>query len=537
MQSITDFIQFKVEENWTPAVAAAIASGCDWLHFPAGVYHFYPEGTESRYCYFTNNDEGVKRIVFHVEDRDGFSLTGDNAEFIFHGRLVPFRFFNVKNLTMSGIAIDFAQHPVVNGKVLECSEESVTLQFPADLKYWIIDGKICFINDDFRFMRKLMEWQVYDTERMEMAVGRRTGTISIEAEELRPGVVRMKATNGLPQVGDMLIFKPEPRLTPSIVLDDCSDVQLTDLSIYCAGGMGFVAQNSFDVTLKRVIVDVRPGSERLISASDDGVHFANCGGKITITDCRFAHQWDDAINIHGVYRTYVEHYNHFLRADHFQQMGIPFAKDGERLDIGGKIYTLSSIRHLTKQVAAIETVEPFPGDLPPGTAVLNQDRQPDVEITNCVITSNKPRGILVSSGGKVVIRNNEFHTPGGAVFISGDCNYWFEAGPVKDVLITENFFDNCLYQGYCFSTRAVVELRPFTKSLAPGEFYHRNVRIINNRFRDNHGMMLRAKDTDQLVFKGNRWEFDDTYSFQQPGEHCILENCGHCEIEPPVTDK
>ena len=211
-------------------------------------------------------------------------------------------------------------------------------------------------------------------------------------------------------------------------------------------------------------------------------------------------------------------------------MGIPFAEAGERLQIDGKLYTITRIDHQTKQVDAFTTAEPLPDDLPPGTPILNYNRQPDVEIINCVFRSNKPRGVLATSGGKVVIRNNVFHTAGGAIFFSGDSIFWFESGPVRDVLITENFFDNCFYQGYCTSTRAVIELNPFTSFLREGEYYHRNVKIINNIFRDNHGLMLRARDTDELEFSGNHWEFDDTYSAQVPGKHCILENCGQCKI-------
>ncbi len=525
MRNITDFAGLKTGDNWTPAVVNAIASGVDGLHFPAGVYHFYPEGAEVRYCFFTNNEEGMKRLIFHVENREQFTLTGKNAEFIFHGRVVPFRFCNVNNLTFSGVTMDFDRHPVVNGEVVECDEKSVTLKFPENRPYWIIGGRICFIDDEFKFMHTHMPWQVYDTVRMEMAEGRSSGRLGLEAEELRPGIVRIKSLTGLPRKGDTLVFKPEARLTPGIVLDSCRNVSLQELSIYCAGGMGIVAQNSFDIALENIIIDVRPDSDRLISVSDDGAHFANCGGKITIRNCRFEHQWDDAVNIHGVYRTYHKFYTHLLRADHYQQMGIPFAEAGERLQIGEAVYTIDRIDRQTKQVDTFTTVEPFPDDLPAGTPVLNYDRQPEVEIRNCVFRSNKPRGVLVTSGGKVVIRNNEFHTAGGAIFISGDSTFWFESGPVRDVLITENLFDNCLYQGYCNSTRAVVELNPFTSDVHEVKYYHRNVRIKNNVFLDNHGLMLRAKDTDELEFADNRWEFNNTYSAQKPGEHCILENC------------
>ena len=93
MKNILEYSYCRNGENWTPAVAEALRSHADGLFFPSGVYHFYPEGTETRYLCITNNDEGLKKQVFRVENRDGFTLRGDHAELVFHGRVLPFWHF------------------------------------------------------------------------------------------------------------------------------------------------------------------------------------------------------------------------------------------------------------------------------------------------------------------------------------------------------------------------------------------------------------------------------------------------------------
>ncbi len=528
-KNIQDFSSFKSGENWTPAVAEALRSEKEGIFFPEGAYHFYPEGAETRYVYVTNNDEGLKKLIFHVEDRDGFTLEGDHAEFIFHGRVVPFRFFRVLNLRLSGITIDFAIPSMVEADVESCDDSSITLRFPKERPYWILDGKICFINDDFKFMKDSFPWEVFDTVRRERMEGRESGLVDITVQEIAPGLVRFPNRYGKAFPGERIVMKPEARLTPGIVLDACRQVAIRDLTIHSASGMGVVAQNSFDIALEQVRVGGRPGSGRSVSVSDDAVHFANCGGRIVLRNCCFENQWDDAVNIHGVYRSYIPRENkvHFLRAGHYQQFGVPFAEVGEHLLIDGRCYTVSFLED-GKQYAWFDTAEPIPEDTPFAAPVLNLDRQPDVLIRDCVFRGNQPRGVLCSSGGHAVIENNVFHTPGAAIYVAGDSSYWFEAGPVNDMLIRNNLFDNCFYLGCSGAAQAVIAFHPSMDML--DSFYHRHIRILDNEFKDSHGRMLKASWTDDLVFAGNRWIKDDTYHSQKPGKAIELSNCGEITL-------
>ena len=65
MRSILDFSQYRKDDNWTPAVQQAIREKVDGLFFPAGEYHFCRSGAEVRYCFVTNNDEGLKNLIFN----------------------------------------------------------------------------------------------------------------------------------------------------------------------------------------------------------------------------------------------------------------------------------------------------------------------------------------------------------------------------------------------------------------------------------------------------------------------------------------
>lgn len=101
MTCITDFIH---GDNVSTAVAPALKEACAGdkvLFFPAGEYHFYPDGCFARYCFFSNNDEGMKTIAILLDGVDDFSLRGDNAKLIFHGRISPLCAFNCWSLYFS----------------------------------------------------------------------------------------------------------------------------------------------------------------------------------------------------------------------------------------------------------------------------------------------------------------------------------------------------------------------------------------------------------------------------------------------------
>ena len=60
------------------------------LSFPKGEYHFYPYFGIDKYCFISNNDEGLKRIIFPLFDFHDLVIEGQGSSFIFHGFVNPF---------------------------------------------------------------------------------------------------------------------------------------------------------------------------------------------------------------------------------------------------------------------------------------------------------------------------------------------------------------------------------------------------------------------------------------------------------------
>jgi hypothetical protein len=222
---------------------------------------------------------------------------------------------------------------------------------------------------------------------------------------------------------------------------------------------------------------------------------------------------DDPINVHGTAVKIIERRSdHTLlcRFMHPQSTGMEWAQLGDNVGM---------INHLNMQTVAYGTVvafhpldtrdflidfdKPVPEGIIAGDALENISWTPDVTIRYCFFGSNRARGLLVSTPGKVRIEDNIFESSGSAILIPGDANGWYESGAVKDVLIRHNkFLDPCLTSMYQFC-EAIISIDPEIPQLDSLAPFHRNIRIEDNEFHPFDYPVLYAKSVNGLVFKDN----------------------------------
>jgi hypothetical protein len=163
---------------------------------------------------------------------------------------------------------------------------------------------------------------------------------------------------------------------------------------------------------------------------------------------------------------------------------------------------IEEIIPMNPQHTSVKFSGKLPEDLQDGDCIANLSRTPQLEVKNCRISSNIPRGILCTTPQKINIAENYFHTPGAAIYISGDCNFWFESGAVSDVRIVNNEFDNCNYMPGTVG-RAVIDIYPEISCYAKNTCYHRNISIENNRFNTFEPALINADSVKNLNFSDN----------------------------------
>jgi hypothetical protein len=145
----------------------------------------------------------------------------------------------------------------------------------------------------------------------------------------------------------------------------------------------------------------------------------------------------------------------------------------------------------------------LPKGVETGQVIENITWTPEVSITNSRFEKTNTRGLLLTTRRKILIENNTFCRTGmHAILIADDASSWFESGPVKDVTIRNNTFEECGYNQT--PGNYIIAIAPENHELVPGFMVHRNIRIEENTFKIYDFPVLTARSTEAFIFKNNK---------------------------------
>ena len=529
------------------ALEDARQTGEQRLIFPTGEYHFWPNRAQERYLFVSNNDESLKRLIFVLDAMEDFEIDGQGSLFVFHGSLSPFFLNGAKNIRLSNFSIEWARSFHSEAHVLGVEGNAVDLHIPEQFPYQVEYERLVFTGEggDVYGIGNALEFDPMRRETAFQVTDNYTIRHWHRAQEIGPRAVRLEANwTTIPTPGNVLALMSGERFCPAVIISNSQQIELENVTLHHAGGMGTIAQCSRDLTLRDVRVTPRAGSGRLVSLTADATHFSCCEGKITLENCLFENQLDDAINIHGIYHQIVKQVSPReveVRLVHPQQLGVDIVAAGDMIDFVENetlgVYfqgIVAGVERLNRSCFRLRFDADLPTEIAPNHAVFNHRWNPEVSITNCTARGNRARGFLLNSSGKMRVQNNTFHTPGAAILIAGDANYWFESGPVNDVTIADNLFDNC---NFGLWGRAAIDIDPEIEPHRRARtVYHRNIRIENNTFRAFDPRLLRAHGVAGLVMKNNRLETTNDYPATAKNEEFFaVEGCPDADLESPIV--
>ena len=491
---------------WLDALNLAKLNNDLEIFFPKGTYHFYT-GTKLKHFFISNNDESVKNIVFYLNGMKNLKIYGDDAKFIFHGRLLPFVLEECTNISISGISIDFAMPFHFETTLLDTDGTSSLLRVPG---VWHIEnGKLVVFDDGLDVITNKMILNCYSKETGEIV---RPGGYHVPNKNLvcEKENELLRLPIGMDIEYPNLFLRHQARHTPGILIDRCLDTTIENVTIHHAEGMAIVGQNSRNICLDNI--KVIPNPTRDLSVTDDAVHLSECEGKIEIKNSTFLETLDDAINVHGMYRRLKKIGETVLmEACHFQQFGLWDGKDGDLLELV-KAETLQPYGQVrcksfspgTRQLYCLELEDDLPSEFENGDIVrIMRSSEMDVEIVNNVMANNMSRGILLSGAKRALIKDNKIHSPGNGIYISGDANYWFESGPVKNLEICGNTFDYC---AYLHKEAVPINIDPVILKKVSNFFYHGSIDIHNNIFKtQDSSLVLKANSAAKISFQNNEF--------------------------------
>lgn len=523
------------------------------LIFPEGTYYISSELATGKYLTITNHDNGYKNIAFDIDGFSGLEIIGSDTEFIFDGFILPFYLNNSENVSFKGFSVDWKVPFFIQGEVVRTSAEGgfYDLRIFTDGYDWTLSrsGKIDFPSSDP--YSSVGESLVFDKDGNKPIYGaklydlHRKGS-DVRAERTKDGNIRMyENLKNYPPVGSIVNFKGpngENRYSPAFHAIDSKNITFSDINIYHAPGMGILCEKSSDITLNNVNITVRKGSDRTVSTTADATHFCNCKGNVIIENCVFENMLDDGTNVHGTYvevAGIVDEKTVRIRMHHPQQRGFAFAGKGDEIyfliapsighDLIGRV---SSIKHINESYSDITFEKPMPTSLSIGDVLENKTWNTSLfRMNNCTIRNNRARNIVIKAPGKVEITNNTLSSMMASILVRNEMAFWYESGPVENLLIENNLFEDCVTAG---DNSAVITISP---RIGPGfncSHVDHNIRILNNTFKTFGSSLVKAEYVDGLIVNGNTYEKTTTYPQSDKNTETIeVKDCINVKIFPP----
>jgi hypothetical protein len=507
----------------------AVSRGEREWRLPPGEHHIIGTYLPERFCHVTNNDHGLKRILFDVEGADDFTLDGQGAKLIFYGAVLPIRIGNSRRVTVRNLTIDW-QRPFFTQAVVTGSGPG-WLSFSVDA-----DGYPLRVNagrliafDGFGWQTDSL-WNLLPFDPVRKEVSTRIENWHLhhrhKATDEGGGQFRLEAAFAEAYApGTPIVLMHGNRVAPGVWIEDSQQVVVQDVTIHHAPAMGLVAQLSRDVTIERF--HIRPSGDRLFSTWVDAVHLVDCDGLTQVLDCELSGQFDDSANIHASFSRVIrcsEPRAARLQHVHPQRYGPTPATPGTGLAFYRRsdmqrvlVTTVVSSCRINEEISDIVVAD----DLPTAAAELVCSRfNPDntVVVRGCRLGANRGRGLLINLEHHILVEGNHFHVSGMAVESIPDANYWWEGSPVQDLTIRGNVFDDCGF-GPCGDTlihlgpelpdgsdprNGAVRTFPASHKSNAGASVLRNVRILDNTIIRHRGRLLHAHGVDGLTFAGNR---------------------------------
>lgn len=513
-----------------------------------GRYDFWPEGAERRELYLSNTSSeqecpsAVKTLGLLIEEQHGLTIDGQGATLMFHGKQTMIALIHSTDVTLQHLHIDCERPGGSEMMVLRSDADGTVLRFHRDARYDIdARGRLHLIGEGWQTNRPhCIEWMRADDRFVYSGVW--NTCVSSPATEVEPGVVRFATPADFrATVGDVLTVRDIIRDQVGILNLESRGTTFRDLQVHYMHGLGILSQYSRDVTMDHVDCMPREGSGRILASSADFMHFSGCSGKVSVLGCRFSGAQDDPINIHGTnLRAICAEGEQTLRLRfmHGQTYGMNAFWEGDTVAFVHaatmqryRQAVVQGVERLSPREVLITLDQPLPADIIWDSDVVeNLTCTPEVEIRSCHFTHTSTRGTLVTTPRRVVIADNTYLRTGmSAILIESDTKDWYESGPVKDVLIQDNRFIGCAYNGG--PSNAVIAIHPSNTVLDPRQPVHENIRILDNTFETWGNPVLYAKSTRGLVFKGN------TITGTAPDARFLLDTCTKVSIPKSQRDR
>lgn len=490
------------------------------------VYHFSRDEADKSLYFISNTTsekedaDPTKHIALLLKGLKNITIDGQGATLMMTGEMTSFVIDECENITLKNLNIDYLEPTQTEMTIVKTLGKHIVAKVHPTSNYQIRDKALFWTGDGWSFSGGIAQAYCAKEDITWRTASPMTGlkrAVEIEADLL------LLSYDKEPALKQGLTYQMRDGIRDEVCgfIHRSEAVNLEAVNFYFLGNFGVVCQYSTDISVLNSNFEPEVGSGRTNAGFADFIQVSGCKGLFEVKHCRFVGAHDDPINVHGTHLKIMEVVDEKtlkLRFMHHQSYGFDvfFKMDivefiNENTLLSEAKNRVSKVEKLSDREILLHLEKKIPEQIRQSDkyVIENSTWTPDVCIENNYFSRIPTRGLLLSTRGKVEIRNNTFNkTKMSAILIANDARSWYESGMVKDVTISGNKFIQC--------GEPVILIHP--ENNENNGAVHEHIRITKNQFIMKKGVAVQAKSVKGLTIDHNTFflnkELDE--------ENCIL---------------
>lgn len=505
--------------------AAAKETGKTEVCIAPGVYSVHSADCEKRILHVTNTigDREYKDgdtpylspVVLFLEQLSDLTVSAEGAVFEVDGKATHVVMQHCENITVRGLTFRHVRPDMHELAVRRVSGRTVEFETDQNTRLSEENGTLCFTGTDYCVPVNANAATSYHNgcirketpDRVKRVRHPLFGAFKVK-QTGEHGISASYISTHRFREGDRFYVYDVHRHTNGVVLDRCKGIRLEEVTQHFNYGLAFVAQDSEDISLDRVVFAPDPESGLQLASVADFLQVCMCRGSFQCTDSFFCGAGDDCMNVHGIHfkvaKVNKEEGTVTVKFMHPQTHGfnplrpgdtVCFTDPNSLLEQGratiqkSELVSDTEIQLTLQNITRAEAVKA-------GMVLEDIDANPAVAFVNNEVNRIITRDVLLTTRGDVVVFGNKFrNSTMSGILISDDAKQWYESGPCKNVEICNNTF------GYCGET----PVRILPENKVHKGAVHQNIRITGNTFEEYDGPCITAKSTNGLFLQGNTY--------------------------------
>ncbi len=485
-----------------------------------GEYFIDADNCPIRYYHITNTigekeyepgeEMWKKSVALLFEGKKDLTFDGSGSVITIDGIVDNVVFDECENVTLKNLELKFNKPNVHKLTTVKRSLTSITLQVDEKEEVVTEKGEIYFVGKGYKHPLMYHSAQPYFNSALP---GRPTYFTRIFHPLLCTGKITyengfIRAKGFFPArrfaIGQEYFIYDNRRKNVGVFAQKCKNLTLNNFTQRLSMSLAVVCQDCENLTFEKLNLSPEDYKKFGFCSVADFLHLCCCRGQITVRDSFFSSSGDDVLNVHGIHFIIkkTEGDTATVKFCHSQAYGFNIFHPGDEIAVIDKN---SLLQQTTRTVLSAEMIDLYTIKLTLNKplessyceqAIENLAACPDVLFENNRFERISTRGLLVTTRGKVIIRNNDFtFTKMWAIEVADDARDWFESGMVTDLTVENNRFNEC--------TQEYVHI--FPHNLIHKGYVHNNVTIRNNQFNLKKRICYIVRSCGNVHITGNTY--------------------------------